>query len=83
MADGAAPVLDVRGLKTVFHTTQGKINAVSAVSFILKRGEVLGVVGESGSVKFGRAKGYYHGIGFVLFEPWLSARFSNMGQIAV
>ena len=83
MSDGAAPVLDVRGLKTVFHTRQGKINAVSAVSFILKRGEVLGVVGESGSVKFGRAKGYYHGISSVLFGPWLSARFSNMGQIAV
>ena len=51
MADGAAPVLDVRGLTTVFHTRQGEIHAVNSVSFDLKRGEVLGVVGESGSGK--------------------------------
>lgn len=51
MADGAAPVLDVRGLTTVFHTRQGEIHAVNSVSFSLKRGEVLGVVGESGSGK--------------------------------
>ena len=51
MADGAAPVLDVRGLTIVFHTRQGEIHAVNAVSFALKRGEVLGVVGESGSGK--------------------------------
>jgi predicted tellurium resistance membrane protein TerC len=51
MADEAAPVLDVRGLTTVFLTRQGEIHAVNAVSFALKRGEVLGVVGESGSGK--------------------------------
>ncbi len=83
MANGAAPVLDVRGLKTVFHTRQGEIHAVSAVNLSLKRGEVLGVVGESGSGKFGRGRGYYHGVGSVLFGPWLSARFSNMGPIIV
>ena len=48
---GAAPVLDVRGLKTVFRTRQGEIHAVNSVSFTLKAGEVLGVVGESGSGK--------------------------------
>jgi oligopeptide transport system ATP-binding protein len=51
MADGAAPVLDVRGLKTVFHTHVGEVHAVNSVSFTLKKGEVLGVVGESGSGK--------------------------------
>ncbi len=51
MADGAAPVLDVRGLRTVFHTRQGEVHAVNSVSFSLARGEVLGVVGESGSGK--------------------------------
>ena len=51
MADGAAPVLDVRGLTTVFRTRQGEIHAVNSVSFALARGEVLGVVGESGSGK--------------------------------
>lgn len=51
MPDGAVPVLDVRGLKTVFRTRAGEIHAVNSVSFQLKPGEVLGVVGESGSGK--------------------------------
>jgi peptide/nickel transport system ATP-binding protein/oligopeptide transport system ATP-binding protein len=51
MPDGAQPVLDVRGLKTVFRTRGGDIHAVNAVSFHLRPGELLGVVGESGSGK--------------------------------
>ncbi|QYZ70756.1 ABC transporter ATP-binding protein [Neotabrizicola shimadae] len=51
MPDGAAPVLDVRGLKTVFRTRGGEVHAVNSVSFHLQRGELLGVVGESGSGK--------------------------------
>ncbi len=51
MPDRAAPVLDVRGLKTVFRTRGGEIHAVNDVSFHLGRGELLGVVGESGSGK--------------------------------
>lgn len=51
MPDGAAPVLDVRGLKTVFQTRGGEIHAVNLVSFDLRPGELLGVVGESGSGK--------------------------------
>jgi oligopeptide transport system ATP-binding protein len=51
MPDRAAPVLDVRGLKTVFRTRGGEIHAVNDVSFHLERGELLGVVGESGSGK--------------------------------
>jgi oligopeptide transport system ATP-binding protein len=51
MPDGAAPILDVRGLKTVFRTRGGEIHAVNAVSFHLMPGELLGVVGESGSGK--------------------------------
>jgi len=51
MADQALPVLDVRGLKTVFRTRGGEIHAVNDVSFHLERGELLGVVGESGSGK--------------------------------
>jgi peptide/nickel transport system ATP-binding protein/oligopeptide transport system ATP-binding protein len=51
MPDGAAPVLDVRGLKTVFRTRGGEVHAVNSVSFHLERGELLGVVGESGSGK--------------------------------
>ncbi|MCX7288974.1 MAG: ABC transporter ATP-binding protein [Rhodobacterales bacterium] len=51
MAERAAPVLDVKGLKTVFRTRGGEIHAVNDVSFHLDRGELLGVVGESGSGK--------------------------------
>lgn len=51
MPDGAAPVLDVKGLKTVFQTRGGEIHAVNSVSFHLQPGELLGVVGESGSGK--------------------------------
>ncbi len=51
MAETAGPVLDVRGLKTVFRTRGGEIHAVNDVSFQLRRGELLGVVGESGSGK--------------------------------
>jgi oligopeptide transport system ATP-binding protein len=51
MPDGAVPVLDVKGLKTVFRTRGGEIHAVNDVSFHLRKGELLGVVGESGSGK--------------------------------
>ncbi len=51
MPDGAALVLDVKGLKTVFRTRGGEIHAVNTVSFDLRAGELLGVVGESGSGK--------------------------------
>jgi len=44
-------VLDVRGLKTHFFLRRGVIKAVDGVSFQLRRGEVLGLVGESGCGK--------------------------------
>ena len=47
----APPVLEVEGLKTVFHTQEGTIHAVNGVSFHLRAGELLGIVGESGSGK--------------------------------
>ncbi len=51
MPDGAQPILDVKGLKTVFTTRGGEVHAVNSVSFDLRPGELLGVVGESGSGK--------------------------------
>ncbi len=51
MPDGALPVLDVKGLKTVFRTRGGEVHAVNSVSFHLDAGELVGVVGESGSGK--------------------------------
>lgn len=44
-------VLSVKGLTTVFYTEYGSITAVDDVSFGLKKGEVLGIVGESGCGK--------------------------------
>ena len=44
-------LLDVRGLTVRFPTSDGVVQAVSAVSFGLSRGETLGIVGESGSGK--------------------------------
>ena len=44
-------ILDVKNLSTTFHTERGDYQAVSGVSFQVHRGEILGVVGESGCGK--------------------------------
>ena len=44
-------ILDVQGLETTFRTPDGVVHAVNGVSFGLKEGETLGVVGESGCGK--------------------------------
>ena len=44
-------VLEVEELKTYFHTQAGLAKAVNGVSFKLKPGEIVGVVGESGCGK--------------------------------
>src|ERR1700753_1738387 len=45
------PVLSVRNLKVDFTTRRGTLHAIDDVSFDIAKGEVLGVVGESGAGK--------------------------------
>lgn len=45
------PLLEVKELKTSFRTLRGRITAVDGVSFRVDKGEILGIVGESGCGK--------------------------------
>ncbi len=45
------PLLEIRGLKTYFFTREGVVHAVDGVDLDVRRGEVLGLVGESGCGK--------------------------------
>lgn len=44
-------ILKVNGLKTYFFTDDGQVPAVDDISFEVKKGEILGIVGESGCGK--------------------------------
>lgn len=44
-------LLEVKELKTSFQTLRGKVTAVDGVSFKVNKGEILGIVGESGCGK--------------------------------
>lgn len=46
-----ADLLNVQGLETHFRTREGIVHAVNGVSYHLKEGETLGIVGESGCGK--------------------------------
>ncbi len=51
MENNKENILEVKGLKTQYFTESGAVKAVDDVSLVVKRGEVLGVVGESGCGK--------------------------------
>ena len=48
---GATPLLEIKGLYTSFHTRDGIVRAVDGIDFHVDRGEIVGLVGESGCGK--------------------------------
>ncbi|MCB8820547.1 ABC transporter ATP-binding protein [Microvirga rosea] len=46
-----SPLLEVSGLRTVFHDLRGSWPAVNGVDLVVQPGEIVGLVGESGSGK--------------------------------
>src|SRR5205807_6379313 len=50
-SEQAGTVIDIKGLRTYLFTRSGIVKAVDDVSFSLRRGETLAVVGESGCGK--------------------------------
>ncbi len=51
MSKSNSNILEIKGLKTQFFTEAGAVKAVDDVDLVVKRGEVLGLVGESGCGK--------------------------------
>jgi oligopeptide/dipeptide ABC transporter ATP-binding protein len=47
----AQPLLEVKGLRTSFYTSDGVVRAVDGIDFHVDRGEIMGLVGESGCGK--------------------------------
>ncbi|MFP3589687.1 ATP-binding cassette domain-containing protein, partial [Paraburkholderia sp. SIMBA_055] len=45
------PILDIKGLRTVFHTSAREIIAVNGIDIVVNPGETVALVGESGSGK--------------------------------
>ncbi|MGR3379407.1 ABC transporter ATP-binding protein [Salipiger abyssi] len=45
------PILEVEGLHTILRTSEGIVRAVTDVSITVERGEIVGIVGESGCGK--------------------------------
>lgn len=51
MSESMRPLLEIKDLRTRFHTLDGIVNAVDGIDFEVFQGETLGLVGESGCGK--------------------------------
>lgn len=51
MAENERALIEVKNLKTSFQTLRGRVTAVDGVSFSINKGEIVGIVGESGCGK--------------------------------
>ena len=69
-------ILEVRGLRTAFHTEAGAWPAVDGVDLTVRRGEIVGLVGESGS---GKSVTGFSLLGLIDPRKWSRAR-SASGQ---
>ncbi len=50
-ADLGSPILEVQDLRMIYNTSEGAVRAIDGVSFSVRRGQALGLVGESGCGK--------------------------------
>ena len=51
VSDSNSAVLNVRDLKTYYYTQRGSVKGVDGISFQVRKGEALGLAGESGCGK--------------------------------
>ncbi|MDE2837293.1 MAG: ABC transporter ATP-binding protein [Chloroflexota bacterium] len=76
-ASAAQPLLKVDGLSVTFFTPTGAVHAVRDASFEIKRGEVVGLVGESGC---GKSTMAYAIMGYLPGEPEVGGAVYLDGQ---
>ena len=74
-----SPILEVEGLKKYFKTPKGMLHAVDNVTFSVRPGKTLGVVGESGCGKSTTGRAILR-----LIEPTAgSVRFAGQDILAL
>ncbi len=71
------PLLKVDGLSVTFFTPTGSVQAIRDASFEIKRGEVVGLVGESGC---GKSTTAFAIMGYLPGEPEIGGSISLSGQ---
>ncbi len=82
-------VLEVQDLRVYFNTEEGEVRAVDGVSFVMRRGRITALVGESGCGKSVTAYSVLRLIqkpgrivgGKILFHPWGEGRGARAGAM--